>query len=208
MLPMMIDAINDFWRQYWWGVLIVVVGLAVGITAMLVNRPESRLVSGYRVSAEDAKASDLYLQGKINEAEQAYLTVVKQRPKDWFAWNSLGNIYRDKDKLADAENAYLKALSVNPRFEQGYRNIYNIYYAWSAKDASQLAKGEMVLLKGLKLLPKSEMILEDLISYYAKIDDQQKLQQYRSQLAAVRASESSPTAQTNTNLSPRVIEIK
>lgn len=200
---MWLDLFQDFWRRYWWGILLVVVVAGIGLTVLLVSRPQWQTVSGYRVSAENAAAADLYLQGQRDQAKQAYSAIVEKHPKDWFAWNGLANIYRDKDMLAEAEEAYLKAIDINPRFEQGYRNLYAIYYAWSSKDESKLNQSESLLLAGLKLMPRSEMILEDLISYYAKVGDQQKLQQYRDQLAAIRSSQSS---QPSEPLAPRIMK--
>ncbi|MFH0912655.1 MAG: tetratricopeptide repeat protein [Patescibacteria group bacterium] len=192
---MFTDLFMDFLRRYWWGVIGVIVLLVGGI--WWYNDSQKVEVSGYKISAEAYKAVEYYTNGEIDKAEAQYKTVVAKHPKDWFSWNGLGNIYRDHNLYGSAEEAYLKTLAINPKFEQAYRNIFNLYYSWSErdKDLTQLTKAEPILLQGLKSIPKSQSILEDLCTYYAQTNDQQKLQQYRAILDAVR----NPQPQTKSN---------
>lgn len=195
---MFVDLWKDFLRRFWWtivGAIIIVISLVI-----VVNYYQQVEVSGYRISSGAAKATEYYQNGDLEKAEAQYKMVIKQSPRDWFSWNGLANIYRDQNLYGLAEEAYLKALDINPRFEQVYRNIFNLYYAWSIQDASQLNKSEAILLRGLKLMSKSESVLEDLIAYYAKTDDQQKLQQYRAILDAIRDPQ--PKAKPNSILAP------
>lgn len=185
---MFADLWKDFLRRFWWAIIGIVVVIIVGLVVL--NHYQQVEVSGYRVSKEAAQATEYYVQGDLAKAEAQYKLVVQKSPRDWFSWNGLANVYRDENLLKLAEEAYLKALAINPRFEQAYRNIFGLYYAWAKTDQAQLAKAEPILLQGLKLMPRSQSILEDLCAYYAKTGDQQKLQQYRSALDAMRNPQS------------------
>lgn len=182
------DLIRDFWHRFWWGITGIII-VAVG-AIWLIALPSTVEVSGYRVSQANAKATEYYAAGEIDKAQAAYEVITQRHPRDWFAWNGLANIYRDKNQYGLAETAYLKALDINPKFEQGYRNIFNLYYSWSERDndPTSLAKSESVLLQGHKLLPKSVTILEDLITYYAKINDQVKLKIYKDRLTELQSA--------------------
>ncbi len=181
------DLIRDFWHRFWWGITGIII-VAIGVVWLIAPLSTAE-VSGYRVSKADAEATEYYAAGELDKAQAAYETITQQHPRDWFAWNGLANIYRDKNQYGLAETAYLRALDVNPKFEQGYRNIFNLYYSWSErdKDLVQLGKSESVLLQGHKLLSKSVTILEDLISYYAKVNDQTNLKTYQDKLATLRS---------------------
>ncbi|MFA5967454.1 MAG: tetratricopeptide repeat protein [Patescibacteria group bacterium] len=185
------ELVTDFWRRFWWGLvgIIVIIGGIIWLTTY-VGTVE---VSGYRVSQADAEATNYYAAGEIDQAQAAYETITKNHPNDWFAWNGLGNIYRDKGQYGSAEIAYLKALKINPQFEQGYRNIYNLYYAWSSQDATQLSKAEPVLLDGIKYLPKSEIVLEEILNYYQKIGNQEQFTFYQDKLNKLRGAIDKPT---------------
>jgi len=197
------DLVKDFWRRFWWAIIGIVIA-AVAVLFVLNYYQRLVTVSGYRVSPEAAKAVEYYQTGDLAKAEAQYKLVVKKHPRDWFSWNGLANVYRDENMLQLAEGAYLKALAINPKFEQAYRNIFGLYYAWAATDPTQLAKAEPILLRGLQLMPKSQNILEDIVNYYAKTGDQQKLQQYRAMLEAIRSSQ--PKTQPNSNLGPQVYQ--
>jgi len=192
---MLKDLFLDFLRRYWWGVIAVIILIVGGI--WLYNDTQKVEVSGYKISQEAARAAEYYKNGDIEKAEAQYKLAIQQSQNDWFSWNGLGNIYRDQNLYGSAEEAYLKALAIKPKFEQAYRNIFNLYYSWSErdKDLAQLAEAEPILLQGLKSIPKSQNILEDLCIYYATTNDQQKLQQYRAILDAVR----NPQPQTKSN---------
>ena len=184
---MFADLWKDFLRRFWWSILAVLI-LIGGIIGWYISS-QTVVVSGYRVSQAAAKATEYYAAGEIDKAQAAYKAITKRQPRDWFAWNGLANIYRDRNQYGLAETAYLQALDINPKFEQGYRNVFNLYYSWSERDrdSAPLAKSEPVLLQGYKLLSKSVTILEDLISYYAKINDQAKLTEYKEKLETLRS---------------------
>lgn len=186
---MFLDLLQDFLRRYWWGVVAGIVLIIGGIWWYASS--QMVMISGYRVSKANANAAEYYSTGEIDKAQTAYETITTKQPRDWFAWNGLANIYRDKNQYGLAETAYLKSLDINPKFEQGYRNIFNLYYTWSARDndPSLLGKSEPILLQGHKLLSKSATVLEDLVSYYAKINDQTQLKVYKDKLITVQSGE-------------------
>jgi len=139
-------------------------------------------VSGYRVSRVVAEATSSYAAGNLSEAKVVYHSCLKNHANDVFAWNGLANVYRDEHNYLEAETAYLKAINIDRRFEQGYRNIYTLYLLWADQDTAQLSKAEAVLLDGLKNNPESISVLEDLVSYYTKISDLTKVSEYQDQI--------------------------
>ena len=178
------DLLMDFLRRYWWGVVAVIVLIVGGI--WWYNDGQKIRVSGYKISAEAAQAVEYYQKGDLAKAEAQYKDIVENHPRDWFSWNGLGNVYRDQSEYTKAEEAYLKAIAINPRFDQVYRNIYNLYYAWSTQDKTQFAKSEAVLLQGVKYLPKSEIVLEEILNYYQKTGNQDQFKYYEDKLNQLR----------------------
>lgn len=178
------DLLMDFLRHYWWAVVAVAVFVVGGV--WWYSDSQKIEVSGYKISAEAAEAVEYYKNGDLVKAEAQYESVVANHPRDWFAWNGLANVYRDQSKYSQAEEAYLKALDINPRFDQAYRNIYNLYYAWSIQDKTQFVKSEAILLQGAKFLPKSEIILEEILNYYQKTGNQEQFKYYEDKLNQLR----------------------
>ena len=166
------------------------VWIAVGLLVLLIGGfawryyyLQSRVeVSGYRVSRIVAEATSSYAAGNLSKAKAVYQSWLKNHASDVFAWNGLANVYRDEHNYPEAEMAYLKAINIDRRFEQGYRNIYTLYLLWADQDKTQLSKAETVLLDGLKSNPESISVLEDLVSYYTKIGDLTKVSEYQDQL--------------------------
>lgn len=187
---MFADLWKDFLRRFWWGILAVLV-LIGGVIWWYISS-QTVVVSGYHVSPADAEASQYYLAGEINKAQSAYEKITQQHSGDWFAWNNLGNIYRDKNQYANAESAYLKAVNVNPKFEQAYHNLYGLYYVWAQEDKTKLKSMETVLLSGFNDLPKSELILGDLLDYYTQVGDQQNFKKYQDKLDQLRNNRPNP----------------
>ncbi|MBU1082954.1 hypothetical protein KKE14_00725 [Patescibacteria group bacterium] len=192
---MFIELFIDFLRRYWWGVVAVIVLIVGGV--WWYNDYQKIEVSGYKISPEAAIAVDYYLNGEIDKAQTQYELVVKNNPKDWFSWNSLANIFRDKEEFEKSEEAYLKAISIDRKFEQAYKNLYHLYYIWSKKDDSQFAKAEGVLLDAYKYLPKSEIILEELLDYYKRTENQEKFNFYEDKLNVIRNIRPSEDGTTN-----------
>lgn len=186
--------ITDLWKDYLhrfrWAAIGIIVLIAAGFTVL--NYSQQVMVSGYRISGAAAKAVEYYQNGDLTKAEAQYKVVVKNSPRDWFSWNGLANVYRDQNMYGLAEEAYLKAIAINPKYEQCYRNIFNLYYAWSTNDNNQLSKAEPILLEGIKKLPKSEILLEDIITYYSKINNQEKVKEYREILDKLRGTLPAP----------------
>lgn len=178
------DLFIDFLRRYWWGIVAVIVLIVGGI--WWYQDSQKVEVSGYKVSAATAKATEYYANGEIDKAEAQYKSLVANHSNDWFSWNGLANIYRDKSKYELAEEAYLKALAINPRFEQAYRNIYSLYYIWSKDNPDQIYRAEDILLQGVKFLPNSEIVLEEILNYYQKTDNQEKFVIYQDKLNKLR----------------------
>jgi len=188
------DLLIDFLRRYWWGAVAIVVLIVGGI--WLYTDSQKVEVGGHKVSPAVAEALEYYQRNELDEAQSRFESIVKAHPRDWYAWTFLGNVYRDENKYGEAETAYLKSLNINPRFEQGYRNAYIFYYVWSHDDPDQLQKAEELLLKGLKSLPKSEIIMEDLLNYYQKTNNQEKFLIYQDKLSKLRNS--TPSSVLNT----------
>ncbi|MBU1082974.1 tetratricopeptide repeat protein [Patescibacteria group bacterium] len=178
------NLLKDLLKRYWWGVVILIFLVLAGI--WWYGDSQKVEVSGYKISREAAIAVEYYKNGDLVKAEEQYKAVVKSNPRDWFSWNGLANVYREKGKYELAEEAYLKAIDINRKFEQAYRNIYVLYYVWSGEDADKIYEAEDILVQGVRYLPKSEIVLEEILNYYQKTNNPEQFTIYQDKLNKLR----------------------
>jgi tetratricopeptide (TPR) repeat protein len=101
-------------------------------------------------------------KGMFSEAEYAYKESLKLRVpvNDKYGlaqvYHSLGNLYKDHDKITDAENVYLKSIETgneinhNHHLAQVYHSLGNLY----SKDKNKFKEAESAYLQSLSLLKK------------------------------------------------------
>ncbi len=94
-------------------------------------------------------AAEIYLEKKMDqEAEDAFLQVLKVTPNTPNVYNSLGIVYRRQGKLEDAVKMYHKALKVNPFDENIHYNLARAYMA-----VKKFRESAEILKKALKINP-------------------------------------------------------
>lgn len=87
---------------------------------------------------------------KYSAAIEQYQALTNVAGQAAFAWNGLGNVYRDQKDLTKAEEAYRASFAANPAYTVAYSNLANILVDQGKKDAAKL-----VLVAGLKANPDS-----------------------------------------------------
>jgi tetratricopeptide (TPR) repeat protein len=108
-------------------------------------------------------------------------------PQNSIDWNELGNSYTSSKKLDDAIAAYKKAIEMNPKFGQPYRNLGIIYY--------RLGKYEVAIQLYKKSIDLLEAKEDKGISWNRLGDAYRRLGDYGNALAAYqKASEMAPIA--------------
>ena len=65
----------------------------------------------------------LKLQGKLEDAINAYKKAISLKPDYARAHFNIGNTFMSQGELDDAVNSYKKALSINPNFNEAFFNI-------------------------------------------------------------------------------------
>ena len=65
-------------------------------------------------------AVDYHTKGKINEAKENYLKILRIKPDDHLTLGNLGIIYSQTKQLDKAVEYFTKAIQVNPDNADGY----------------------------------------------------------------------------------------
>lgn len=170
---MNIEKLKNTWS--FWGALFAIAGVISLAAITWVNKTEGD------EAFNEAKSA--YTSGNLTAAQKQYeeltLGTEKSNPE---AWNNLGNIYRDKKSYEQAATAYKKAISLDLKYDQAYRNISYVYIDWAAASPE---KAEGLLKEGIDLLEsgfaknrKSISIAEDLVNLYLKAGNRTKADEY------------------------------
>lgn len=83
--------------------LVLFAAVTLGCGASKENRPQLEAIT------------QLYLDGKLDEAIPKLTKYVEEYPQDDMAWTILGNAYQEAEQLDDARVAYEKALELVPK---------------------------------------------------------------------------------------------
>jgi len=81
----------------------------------------------------DRAVSDIK-SGKNDSAIADLMTVVKEDPKDFFAWTQLGNAYFLKNDTKNAEDAYSRAIAEHPSYTLASVNLGKLYLSQNNND--------------------------------------------------------------------------
>jgi len=120
--------------------------------------PLSQLVKNYLASKQPDKA--------LNRLHE----VLKNQPKNFFAYNLLGDVYSRSNKYSDAINAYQQAIGVRPAWSVPYRNIALINILQKHKnDAVD------ILIKGINNAGEPMELAADLAALYHQDGEHQKV---------------------------------
>ena len=71
----------------------------------------------------------LNVQGKLQEALDAYSRAISLNPNSMDAYNNMGVTLKEQGKLSEAEDAYFKAISLQPEYAEAYNNIGLVRHA-------------------------------------------------------------------------------
>lgn len=93
---------------------------------------------------------------KFTEAEQAYESVLKLRPKDARAAYGLGNIYSDQQRWEDAEAAYRNAVLWSPNDADAYvaLSVVQVQPRAGGDNAKRFADAEASARRSVQIDPK------------------------------------------------------
>jgi len=89
-------------------------------------------------------------EGKIEEAERLYRTILEIQPKHPYANHNLGVLQYNLGRLEEAEASYKKAIDFKPAFVLAYDNLGNIL-----KDLGRLEEAEESYKKSIKFKPNN-----------------------------------------------------
>jgi tetratricopeptide (TPR) repeat protein len=111
-----------------------VIGLAIGAASQIdlrcspATRP-FRIAALTIVMGAMATCSFRYAHIFVNQ-EALWRYTITHNPWAWPAYNNLGNVLSDQQRLGEAEWAYDKALALNPYYPEAHNNLGRIYAAW------------------------------------------------------------------------------
>ncbi len=120
--------------------------------------PLAQLVKNYLSLKQPDKALN-----RLNEA-------LKSQPRNFFAYNLIGDVERFSNKYAEAVNAYRQAIDIKPAWPVPYRNIALI-------DIMQKHKNEAIdiLIKGIANADEPRELVADLAALYHQDGEHQKV---------------------------------
>ena len=75
------------------------------------------------------QAVTAHKEGKLEEAESLYRSILKEQPEHLDANNNLGIILKNNGRLEEAEISFKKAIEVKPDFAEAHNNLGNIITA-------------------------------------------------------------------------------
>jgi protein O-GlcNAc transferase len=88
--------------------------------------------------------------GNADEAEEKILRAIKASPEEAIYYNSLGNVFKTKNKNKEAEYAYFSALEINPRLHEPHHNLGKLF-----EKINNLDNAKYHLIEAISLNPTS-----------------------------------------------------
>lgn len=79
----------------------------------------------------------LFAEGKIEEAEKCFLSLLEENPENEEVLNNLGVIHHFRGNFMKAEDYLLKALSVKKDYPDVLLNLANLYQRYQALERSR-----------------------------------------------------------------------
>lgn len=127
-------------------------------------------------------ARDEQKLGRLAEAENDLLQLLKEKPDYYRAWLNLGIIYQDEGKGEQAIHSLETALAVRNKFNVHDTRVYNSL-GWSYLNAGKLADAERLLLQAWKVRDdadsdENQRILNNLGYLYLQKEDFAKAREF------------------------------
>lgn len=120
--------------------------------------PLAQLVNNYLAAKQPDKALN-----KLNE-------VLKDQPRNFVAYNLVGDVYSRGNKYAEAINAYRQAMDIKPGWTIPYRNIASINIMQKHKN-----EAVEVLTKGINQVDEPIELVADLAALYHQDGEYRKV---------------------------------
>lgn len=93
------------------------------VTTLAANARAAVLQDGRSAAAHHSDGARLALQGRLQEAVEAFERSIALDPKNGNAYYSLGNVYSELGRWPDAIAAYRKAVSLNDKDVEAYNGL-------------------------------------------------------------------------------------
>lgn len=118
-----------------------------------------------------------YRTGAMEQAENAFLTIIDQEPEYGPTYYSLALLLAENGRNKEAIAQLVKAIEHMPENMRAYYNLSLLY-----DNANERVKAKNTLLKGLKISPTNEDLLYTLAYLYSKYGESQKALEIGTQL--------------------------
>ena len=93
------------------------------------------------------QAIKAHKEGRLKEAEQLYLSILKNQPTNSNVNNNLGVLLQNLGKLDEAEASYKKAIELKPDYTEAHYNLGNIFYHFGRLDEAEASYKKAIELK-------------------------------------------------------------
>ena len=161
---------------------------AIMFKALVREEDKPKIEAEIKIISQTLKDTPDYLQGWLQlgilrkyigdyeGASEAWEYAVKIRPKDFVAYNNLGDLYHFYLKnFPRSESAIKKVIELRPDYTSAYRNLFELY-ALSYKEKEGLAAG--ALMDGISKNPKAYDLMVALAMYYKEKGNRDSARKY------------------------------
>ena len=122
----------------------------------------------------------LYLDGKMNQAEQEFLKALELNPYEPMVHNNLGLIYMNRSEWFSAEMEYKKEIAINPRYDNVYMNLGVLSY-----QRGKIPLAIWAWEKAAKINPKNIDAYQSLAAVYYNMKNYKEAAYYFRQLESM-----------------------
>ena len=117
------------------------------------------------INQKHEKAIHAHQEGKLDEAESLYRSVLEIEPNNIDINNNLGVLLQNRGKFEEAEKYYKKVVEINPNVAVAHSNLGNIYY-----EIYRLDEAETSYKKAIALKPDFFKVYNNLGTLFHKIN--------------------------------------
>ncbi len=113
----------------------------------------------------------LFAEGKIEEAEKCFLSLLEENPENEEALNNLGVLHYTRGNVQEAEGYFLKALSAKENYPDALLNLANLY-----QDTKRWEEAALQLEKSIAIDDQDHNLYNQLGMIYIEMGNTEKAQ--------------------------------